>query len=157
MGRPGNWGEWNTTVEGEGVGRKGEKSCFPFLPAPSPSAVVFPSPQFPACPTICPWVSEVARASEWNGSVWIKNELASVCPNQQATCALQSVCCCMHTNVNYCTFSLILPHQSCQLPRLSGARGSSADLRSATQKDWRLENTINILRYGSHRQTACLH
>ena len=64
------------TAEREGVGRKGEekeKSCFPSLPslpAPSPNAIVFRLPQFPALPTICPWVSEDGHLAHLSFVTW---------------------------------------------------------------------------------------
>ena len=50
------------------------RSSLPFLPASSPSAVVFRSPQFPARPTICSWVSEDAS---WKNCI---NEWENICP-----------------------------------------------------------------------------
>ena len=66
-----SWGRRGSGASGKRR-RRGERggkensSFFPssFLPVPSPSAVVFRSPQWPARPTIRPWVSEDALCSD---------------------------------------------------------------------------------------------
>ena len=58
VGRAGNWSERKRRRRREGAGRKELFSPLLYFSPPLPLRCRFRSPQLPARPTICPWVSE---------------------------------------------------------------------------------------------------